>query len=276
MRLPLQLSYRTWWDITTSAAVTGKLIFTYRGIENACPNPTDAFCALHWNGSSWDACAGSANGVTTGTGTLAVTGSSTFCPWILSKPPIILPIELSAFRAQIVGSIVHLNWTTQSELANNYFTVQKTADLETIKDVVTISGAGTSTTFLNYSAIDNNPYNGISYYRLKLVDINGETSYSDWVLIDWLHKDDLVLLPNPSDAMMTIQLPDINDDTDVKIFNMLGELVYRKDLTNHPASLSVDVSPFLNGMYMIFIESKAESTKRNSSFIINRIGHFLH
>ena len=45
-------------------------------------------------------------------------------------------------------------------------------------EMIRINGAGNTSTLLNYSTIDDNPYFGISYYRLKQTDFDGQYSYS--------------------------------------------------------------------------------------------------
>ena len=74
------------WDIQTSAAVTGDLTFSYLGIENTTSSPTDTVKAQHWNGSSWDAQVGAGTpGVIAGVGTAGpFLGQTTFSPWILT------------------------------------------------------------------------------------------------------------------------------------------------------------------------------------------------
>src|ERR1035437_6976764 len=78
------------WDIQSTTSVTADLTFSYRGSENTTSSPTDQFKAQHWNGNtcdSWDASVGSGNtGVTSGVGTVgAVTGQTTFSPWVLTR-----------------------------------------------------------------------------------------------------------------------------------------------------------------------------------------------
>jgi hypothetical protein len=39
-----------------------------------------------------------------------------------------LPVELISFTAQVLNETVKLNWVTASELNNDFFTVQRSAD----------------------------------------------------------------------------------------------------------------------------------------------------
>jgi hypothetical protein len=121
----------------------------------------------------------------------------------LGSTDIPLPIELLSFDAKLKDDIVELTWTTASEINNDYFTIEKTKDGKTFEQVATIKGAGTSNEVINYFAIDENPYQYISYYRLKQTDFDGKYKYSDLVSVNNPHKynynnNGLIVYPNPS------------------------------------------------------------------------------
>ena len=83
-----------------------------------------------------------------------------------------LPIELIKFEASKNSNWIDLNWETASEINNDYFVVEKSIDSKEWSQVITLAGAGNSSTKNEYSEIDLNPYIGISYYRLKQMDYN--------------------------------------------------------------------------------------------------------
>lgn len=94
-----------------------------------------------------------------------------------------LPIELLYFNAVPKNRVVSLIWKTASELNNDFFTVQRSQDGFTWEDVLQIDGAGTTTLHNNYSEMDMHPYSGVSYYRLKQTDFDGQFSYSNIVSV---------------------------------------------------------------------------------------------
>lgn len=249
-----------WWDITASAPVTGDLTFTYKGSENTTLNPNDNFGAAHWNGSSWDVPLGSNAGVTSGTGTVSATGASTFSPWVLSKStsgP--LPIELVQFTAQMVSRQVHLNWITQSEVNNSYFTVEKTQNFADISDMASLPGAGNSTTRQYYNTTDINPFSNISYYRLKMTDYDGKFSYSKWVKVNLMNDRNLVVMPNPVNGYsVNIMLPEIPvSSCYVFINNISGKQIYAKKINEHLSTdiLNLNNIPFQStGLYYVNVE----------------------
>ena len=97
-----------------------------------------------------------------------------------------LPIELIGFSAELANGEVQLQWSTASELNNNYFTIERASDIEKFETIGTpISGKGTTNNKSNYNAQDENPIYGRSYYRLKQTDFDGKFTYSDLQVVNY-------------------------------------------------------------------------------------------
>ena len=101
---------------------------------------------------------------------------------IVTGIPDPLPVELLYFEAVVDETYVHLKWATASEINNDYFILQESIDGIIYKDIQFLSGAGNSTTIIEYS-ININKKDGDRYYKLKQVDFDGTTSYSDIIFI---------------------------------------------------------------------------------------------
>ena len=89
-----------------------------------------------------------------------------------------LPIDLISFTGEVLGGsiypVVLIEWTTLSQVNNDYFEVQRSIDVEQWQTIKTVTGAGNSNGQMSYSAIDDNPVHGVSYYRLKQTDYDGQ------------------------------------------------------------------------------------------------------
>lgn len=109
-----------------------------------------------------------------------------------------LPIELLDLRAQQDGTTVLIDWITATETDNDHFVVQRSTDGLAFEDIERVPGAGTSTQTLFYSARDEQPKEGASYYRLAQVDLDGTIDYSPIVTVDVEFDGGLVVAPNPS------------------------------------------------------------------------------
>jgi hypothetical protein len=96
----------------------------------------------------------------------------------------LLPIDLISFTGKEERSQNVLNWTTASEVNNDYFTVEKTVDGVNFEVVGVENGAGNSATYLNYTLMDISFDKVINYYRLKQTDFDGKYNYSPLISID--------------------------------------------------------------------------------------------
>ena len=98
---------------------------------------------------------------------------------IYRTPSFALPIELISFNAEHLGGdtnpVVLINWDIASQVNNDYFEIQRSVDVEEWHTVETVTGAGNSNTQMSYSVIDTKPLYGISYYRLKQTDYDGQS-----------------------------------------------------------------------------------------------------
>jgi len=88
-----------------------------------------------------------------------------------------LPITLSEFYLEKQSDGVLIKWTTLSEINNDYFSVERSTNLKTFEEIERIVGAGDSRRELHYEVFDKNPLSGVSYYRLKQTDFNGNFEY---------------------------------------------------------------------------------------------------
>jgi acid phosphatase type 7 len=90
-----------------------------------------------------------------------------------------LPVDLSRFTVNLVKDKVNINWTTASENHSRYFTVERSMDGANFEQLARVQAAGTSSDSRNYSATDNHPLRGNSYYRLIQTDVDGRMKMSD-------------------------------------------------------------------------------------------------
>jgi hypothetical protein len=189
--------------------------------------------AQRWNISTqgWD---DPLPGQTNGTNTAIVGNVTSFSPWVLSGNDIPLPIELLTFTAKSNNDRqVDINWSTSSEVNNDFFTVEKTSDGIHFEIVAEVDGAGNSNQLLNYYLLDSNPYMGMSYYRLKQTDFNGNFIYSDLASVK-LNNQNVFLLnvfPNPTNGNFSISISGAMDQTlTMTISDMNGRNFYTREI----------------------------------------------
>ena len=62
-----------------------------------------------------------------------------------------------------------------SQINNDYYEIQRSTDAEQWNTIETVEGAGNTNNEMTYAVIDTNPKEGISYYRLKQTDYDGQS-----------------------------------------------------------------------------------------------------
>lgn len=139
-------------------------------------------------------------------------------------PP--LPVTLLSFMAELRDTVVFINWVTESEQNNNYFTVERSINTLHWESVGLVKGAGSSNITLSYSFVDKNPYSGISYYRLKQTDFDGKSDVSDIVSVSNFDVELLNVFPNPASNDITFVIFSKSEFLcAVSVFNALGQVV---------------------------------------------------
>ncbi len=95
-----------------------------------------------------------------------------------NEPAVLLSIEIATWTVKNEKNSVLLEWSTSSEENNETFQIERSYDGRRWERIGSLFGAGTTSTMHYYSFVDEEPLDGISYYRLKQVDFDGDYSYS--------------------------------------------------------------------------------------------------
>lgn len=140
---------------------------------------------------------------------------------VVSCLNVMLPVEMISFEAAYEVGIVELKWTTVSELNNECFYIEKSADGITWSDIALVPGQGTTSEMINYSHFDSKPFNGWNYYRLRQQDFNGMFRKSEVVDV-FVRSASISAFPNPSTGVFVVQIQAAGHSNDIRIKNHLG------------------------------------------------------
>ena len=155
---------------------------------------------------------------------------------LASTQPMFLPVELTHFNAEIQARQAFLDWSTASEKNSAYFEVQRSSDAQTWTTIDQIASAGTTTQTTDYQMIDPAPLTGWSYYRLRQVDFDGTTTYSE-IRAEAGQGDinqntqyiDVSVYPNPVHDVLNVRfnkLPKKVNAATVNILSIDGQVVH--------------------------------------------------
>jgi hypothetical protein len=170
-----------------------------------------------------------------------------------------LPIELYSFDATLEEAVVNLDWVTKSETNNDFFTIEKAGPDMIFTPLFTIDGAGNSYSTLLYHAEDDAPLKGVSYYRLKQTDFNGDYSYSDLRVVVNNENTPVMIYPNPvtSDLFIQIYNPEV-ETIYLSLIDEKGSVVYDNEysFTKGNNQIHLNIQNLRKSPYILRIDTK--------------------
>ena len=173
-------------------------------------------------------------------------------------------VQLKAFSSDYDynANALHLAWETLVE-ENSYFLIlQRSEDMETFEDICMIKAAGNSASVNAYNCVDVKPMKGMSYYRIKQVNINKAEIFSDVMSINVVFPDSeeaSYIIPNPNDGMFRLLMPSSQNEVQIQILDEMGQLVKMISVTNNEPNfyMSLDLRNTLaKGKYYVMIDAE--------------------
>lgn len=154
--------------------------------------------------------------------------------------------------------MVRLDWTTATEHENAFFTVERSSDGITFEHVLDVPGAINSNVPLTYTDLDRTPYQGLSYYRLRQTDTDGNTTVSPMVAV-MLGDRPLVVFGNMNELTAVHNFP---AGSRYALLDMMGRIVKDGSTTNDGRT-DLDGLGLSRGAYVFRISNgeRVESTR---------------
>lgn len=175
-----------------------------------------------------------------------------------------LPVTLADFQAnRSENDLVLVTWATVEEVNNHGFIVERRLSHETdfseagFVDAATPGGHNKG--LLNYTFRDYNPHGGISCYRLKQVDIDGQFSYSAIRSVEGIRNAGVSLKawPVPSDGRIQIEMSGAVQDM-LLIYDLSGRLIRQLDISGNRA---YPVEGLMSGVYLLRLSGQKVGTR---------------
>lgn len=182
-----------------------------------------------------------------------------------------LPVHISNFNVAQVNDQAQLSWNGSNETNFSHFEILKSYNGIEFETLGTVKGAAANNRINNYRFTDlkaNNQQAPVVFYKLKLVDLNGDYTFTHVVALE---NSNTVLntlsniYPNPTTNQLTLDLGYLPyDDFKVQVTDVYGKVLYEAvnpDLNGTQTLL--DVSSFERGIYQIKVENADGSLYSN-------------
>ena len=179
-----------------------------------------------------------------------------------------LPVELTKFTAERANATdAHLEWATASENNSNLYDIERSTDGKKFTKVGAVKAAGHSHEPMQYDFLDKNlplSITNIFYYRLKMTDLDGTSTFTDVRLVkfDTVGKNLLAdIFPNPAQGgnCQMILRGGIQEDvlTEIVVNDLYGRQQFQMSeylKTDAPIYLNLGLSS-ASGVYFITVKN---------------------
>lgn len=170
-----------------------------------------------------------------------------------------LPVELTFFEAAQVDGAILLHWQTATETNNEKFIIEHSRGGQNFKAIGAVAGNGTTTRQQDYTFKVEDLQNGVSYFRLKQIDFDGQFEYSKIisVKVDADRSEVPAINPNPSQSGQFNVRYSAPKEASIRIqlFNANGQIVAQQHhaVTAGSNDLTLDFSHLNAGVYFLKI-----------------------
>lgn len=261
------------WDISEAVAGGSSVDLTLQWNGSHELSGFDKYSSFisHYTGGKWVQQQPYATASGSDPYTRTATDLSSFSPYGVGSASSPLPIELLNFNAELVENTVVLDWATASETNNDYFIIERSADGKSFTPINQLKGAGNSIQKLAYTITDASPLTGVSYYRIKQVDFNGDYSFSNVKSISYLNGNlpvnhaAFVVYPNPTENSAQLFFPNMKSEqvVNLMVYDISGKLVHAGTVTLHEQQQKIQLPEnMLPGAYFIVCNSGDQMHKQ--------------
>ena len=160
----------------------------------------------------------------------------------------LLPVEFGEIEARNTNGKIELFWETFNEINNDRFEIERSPDAERFETIGAVKGEGNSFRLNSYSFVDETPLNGINYYRLKQVDIDGVFDYSV-VVSEKANRSGIRITPTSTFDFVTVNT---GAQSSIVLRNLNGQVMNRQ--SNAEGNFTVEMANYPQGVYFLTIE----------------------
>lgn len=183
-----------------------------------------------------------------------------------------LPVSLTAFSGTREGLKNILNWNTASEVNNKGFELQRSVNGKDFSAITFVDSKSTNGTGASYSYVDEKPFAGSNYYRLRQLDKDGKATLSNVVVLKsaQIKAEISRVFPNPVQDKLNIVLNSVGvEKITISITDLAGKTIASKSIetVNGDNNISFNTSSLASGTYLIKVNSSSNSELATQKFV---------
>lgn len=177
-----------------------------------------------------------------------------------------LPVRLLDFNANIEMNQIILKWITAQEKNTSYFEIERSLNGQYFSSIGQLSAQGRSNQLVRYTFVDQNIHSGLLYYRLRMVDADGQITYSNIISVQLRTHQEINIYPIPARDRLTISLP-TDGPFDIQIIDLFGQIRYADMSRQDKVKIPLDNIGLKDGIYLIKIMRGSELIKIRKIYV---------
>lgn len=180
------------------------------------------------------------------------TGFTNFSPFtVTSGNGIALPVRLIAFDAINRNKDVLLKWQTSNEINVLKFEVERSKEANSFISIRSLP-ANNTTGNHQYQSVDIFPLSGISFYRLKMIDIDGSFVYSNVITVNRTEvAKGFTLYPNPVTTYTNLYFNNTTSPKTIQLFDANGKLIQQIQIPRGQQIFKLNTADLASGLYSL-------------------------
>ncbi|MEO6317020.1 MAG: CARDB domain-containing protein [Chitinophagaceae bacterium] len=238
---------RTWLiDEETAGGSDATVTFSWNAADEQAGFDRAQSRTAHYAGNWQLGDIGNAQALGNGRFSKSQAGYNSFSPFSVTSLNAALPLHLIQFTAVAKENSALLKWQTTDEVNTSYFSVQYSADgiqFKEIGQVAAVNRIGENA----YSFIHAHVGDGVHYYRLRMIDRDGQFTYSGIRMVRLTQGTTLQVFPNPAQRFVTVKGLEANGSVCIRTID--GRQVYQSNTTTH--TLVIDLGKLPGGIYIL-------------------------
>ncbi|MEJ7610562.1 MAG: T9SS type A sorting domain-containing protein [Ferruginibacter sp.] len=165
----------------------------------------------------------------------------------------VVPVRIEKFTAAPQGSNVNLTWVIDGEINIDRYEPEFSTNSRDFTKIGSKPATGSRT----YNLLHTSPINGINYYRLKIIELDGSVSYTDIRKVVFNKAGGITVYPNPTKDVVNINFTGMGSgkSATVRIIGTDGRVLLEKKFYGAVVNESIDIRHLASGSYIVRVET---------------------
>jgi hypothetical protein len=168
-----------------------------------------------------------------------------------------VPVRLLNFTATLIDGAnqVKLNWNTSSEINFSKFVIERSINGTDFTSIGEVNSKGDNSSYIKEDVINQ----GITYYRLRLVDTDSRFTYSQIRQVELRKSTSLNVYPNPTTNLISVEHKIATTGATIQILGFNGSRISVTNVKEGAIKTSINVSRLTAGKYIVIYTDKTGS-----------------